>query len=327
MNIVKAELLWSRKCPLKCSYCAMVNHKDNTPSLDQWRAGIDNLKRLDCKFIAIYGAEPLEEFEKLPQVIDYAESSGIHTTLITSGFTKDLNKKLKLLYDFGLRSITTSYDMIPLDHSSGLKSSKALEIIDTFRSFGKVRDVAIVATLTKQNFRELPQVIRKMSDENIWTFFDLIHADRGQAGSKVRNTNLDLMFSDDDFKELANVLDEVIYMKNRGYLCHASEIFLNKLIDEHNEVYNWNCAMERSFPAWVTIDCDGTVYPCDDFQPNTVLNIKMWDLYDMWNDFCASWRSVVLVECPGCCWNTHIDGIAIKQGLIPLSDYIHGLNE
>lgn len=339
MNIVKAEILWSRKCLLKCSYCAMADNRDNRIVLEGWKKGFEQLKKLNCDFLAIYGAEPLEEFEKLPTVIGYAESIGIHTTVITSGITKELNYKLKQLYEHGLRSITTSYDMVSLDTSSSLKSSKALEVIKTFRSFGEIRDAAVVATLTKKNFHLLPETIEQMSSKGIWTFFDLIHFDRGQSGSKVRNTDVTFenVFQKDDFKALADVLSEVISMKKRGYLCHASEIFLNKIIDEHDKVYEWNCADEKCFPAWVTIDCDGTVYPCDDFQPTIfkypngtekeISMIKMWNLYEEWDKFCNTWKKVIMGNCPGCCWNTHIDGIAIKQGLLPLSDYIHGLNK
>jgi MoaA/NifB/PqqE/SkfB family radical SAM enzyme len=303
----------------------MVNNQDNNISIKGWSQGLDNLKKLDCSFIAFYGAEPLEEFEKLPAVMKYAEKIGIHTTVITSGVTKDLDYKLWTLHQHGLRSITTSYDMVPLEHSSGLKSAKALEVIRRFKSFGDVRDVAVVATLTKQNFKYLPETIEQMSSKGIWTFFDLIHADRGQPGSKVRNTNADLLFSTDDFKALADVLLEVISMKKRGYLCHASEIFLKRIISQQNDVYKWNCARESSFPAWVTVDCDGTVYPCDDFHSDSVLNTKIWNLENDWDDFCKSWKSVVLSECPGCCWNTHIDACAIKRGELPLTDYIHNL--
>jgi len=304
----------------------MATGAKNTVSLELWKEGMDQLKKLNCDFLAIYGAEPLEEFShKLPKVIEYAEKIGIHTTLITSGITKDLNYKLRTLYEHGLRSVTTSYDMSPLDHSSGLKTSKALEVISMFRSFGNVRDVAVVATLTNKNFRLLPTTIREMSRSNIWTFFDLIHPDRHQPGSKVRNTNLDLMFSADDLKELAYVLREVITMKKRGYLCHASEIFMNHIISHQNDIYKWNCSKESSFPAWITVDCDGVVMPCDDFHSWTCTQpFKIWNLEDEWNDFCKFQKEMVSLYCPGCCWNTHIDACAIKSGKLPLTDYIHG---
>jgi MoaA/NifB/PqqE/SkfB family radical SAM enzyme len=248
----------------------------------------------------------------------------MRTTVITSGLSKNIYSKLETLYDCNLRSLTTSYDMVSLDSSSDTKSNLALKTIDMFRSFGPVRDVAVVATLTKKNYKELPETIKKMSDNNIWTFFDLIHADRGQPGSKVKNTNLDLMFSPDDFKRLFDVLHFVLHLKKDGYLCHASEIFINKIIEQQSNVYTWNCAKEDNFPAWVTVDCDGTVYPCDDFNFPMDEFFPVWQIYDKWKEFSSVWQKNILDKCPGCCWNTHIDAHAIKRNELPLTDYIHG---
>lgn len=330
MEIVKAEILWSRNCSLKCSYCAMPDGRKNIPTSEQWQAGFHKLKKLGCSFAAFYGAEPLLEFDKLPRAIFFCSLIGIETTVITNGVVPDLVNKLKALYDFGLRSISTSFDMVDsMGNDSLIKSNRAMNVIDIFRSFGEVRDVAIIATLTKKNFKHLPQTIKEMSDKNIWTFFDMIHAYRGQPGTKVKNTNLDLMFSKDDYKALADVLNEVIELKKRGYLCHASEIFLNKIIAEQENIYKWNCAKEKSFPAWVTIDCDGKVLPCDDFnaftfKPQVSKPIYVWELYDNWEKFKETQKHLVHEYCPGCCWNTHIDACAIKEGKLLLTDYIHG---
>jgi len=327
-KIVKCELLWTRICSLKCSYCSMATGKKNSVPLELWMKGMGQLKKLNCDFLAVYGAEPLDDFDKLASLIFYVEGHlDMRTTVITSGLSKNIKSKLEILYDCNLRSLTTSYDMVSLDSSSDTKSNLALKTIDMFRSFGPVRDVAVIATLTKKNYKALPETIKRMSNDNIWTFFDLIHADRGQTGSKVKNTSLDLMFSSDDFKRLIDVLNEVLSLKKQGYLCHASEIFINKIIEQQGNIYKWNCAKEDNFPAWVTVDCNGVVYPCDDFQPDTELKIPIWKIYDEWSKFSEHWKAFVKNACPGCCWNTHIDAHAIKRNELPLTDYIHGTEE
>ena len=324
-KIIKAEILWSRDCSLGCSYCAMADGRRNTISEFDWEMGFYQLKKLGCSFAAFYGAEPLNDFEKLPNVIEYAESIGIHTTVITSGVTPYLNNKLRILYEHGLRSITTSYDMVSLGNSSAIKSAKAMDIINQFRSFGTTRDAAIVATLTRTNFKLLPETIKKMSDKNIWTFFDLIHPDRHQPGSKVKNTE-HLLFRQEDLNELNNVLAEVLSLKKEGYLCHTSESFIKHLSKLRvSTFYTWCCAEEDNFPAFITIDCDGLVYPCDDFQPKEITNIKIWEIADRWEEFCSVWKKEVIATCPGCCWNTHLDAHAIKRNELPITDYIHGM--
>lgn len=328
-QIIKAEILWSRDCYLGCSYCAMADGRKNIISIEDWIKGFDQLKKLGCSFAAFYGAEPLNDFEKFPEIIEYAESIGICTTVITSGITSYLNDKLEMLYKHGLRSITTSYDMIPLGNSSDIKSAMAIHTINRFRSFGPTRDAAVVATLTRTNFKLLPETIIKMSNENIWTFFDLIHPDRHQPGSKVKNTeSFDLLFRQEDLDELNDVLTKVLLLKKEGYLCHTSESFINHLSKVRiPTLYTWCCAEEDNFPAFVTVDCDGLVYPCDDFQPKEITNIKIWEIADRWEEFCSVWKKEVIATCPGCCWNTHLDAHAIKRNELPITDYIHNMGD
>ena len=336
-RVVKCELLWTRVCPLSCSYCAIADGRRNTVPLTEWFKGFDQLKQLGCSFIAIYGAEPLADFDKLPEVIDFAESLGIHTTVITSGCVSDLNKKLSELYSSGLRSITTSYDAVSQDSSSQTKSKRAPQVIEVFRSFGPVRDSAIVVTLTRQNYSSLPLIIETMSAMNIWTFFDLIHPDRGQSGSKVKNTDLDLLFKKEDFVPLLAVLQKVGEMKKKGYLCHSSYHFFEtvKLVGAYMQTipdnpiapYIWNCSDYECFPSWVTADCQGDVHPCDDFYTTDAPIIKIWEIADLWDKFCTIWKPIVKEKCPGCLWNTHIDSHLIKRGLLPMTDYIHGLEK
>lgn len=325
MKLVKAEILWTRQCALKCSYCAMATGERNTPTLTQWKKGFVDLKELGCCFAAFYGAEPLADFDKLPETIQFAESIGIHTTVITSGITDHLNDKLQILYEHGLRSITTSFDAYSNDKSSNTKSKVALDTIDIFRSFGPVRDCAAVVTLTKQNYELLPLIIETMTASNVWTFFDIIHPDRKQPGSKVKDTNLDLLFSKKDINDLCEILKKVYFMKEDGYLCHASKPFINLLKSDaaNDALYTWNCANEM-FPSWITVDCDGSVRPCDDFYIKGLSDIKVWNLSAYFELFTEIWHKQITDMCPGCLWNTHIDAHLIKAGRLPLTDYIHG---
>ena len=335
--IIKAEMLWTRMCPLKCSYCAMADGRRNTVCLENWERGLSQLRKLGCSFLAFYGAEPLSDFDKLPEVIFAAEQVGMHTTVITSGITTSLNEKLAELYHNGLRSITASYDAVSQDASSIMKSNKAMEVIDSFRSNGPVRDSAIVVTLTRMNYISLPSIIKTMTEKKIWTFFDIIHPDRGQPGSKVKNTDIEYLFRKEDYVKLVKVLVEVEQLKRQGYLCHTSHNFIQTMkvaaafmtMGEHNpiEAYMWKCSDYSQFPSWVTVDCDGTVYACDDFQPKDCTMIKVWEIHDLWYKFANTWKKCVDKGCPGCLWNTHIDAHQIKVGTLPITDYIHGTEE
>jgi MoaA/NifB/PqqE/SkfB family radical SAM enzyme len=305
----------------------MRNYMPNSPTLEEWKRGFDNLKSLGCQFAAFYGAEPLIEFEKLPETIEYAEKLGIRTTVITSGVVKDVNQKLLMLYNHGLRSLTTSYDYVPNDFSSNIKTNKALQLLEAFRNFGKVRDLAVVVTLTKKNLDYLPEIILEMTFRGIWTFFDIIHPDRGQPGSKVKNSDLDLLLTKKDYPRLMKILDQVMILKKNGCLVHTSTNFhalIQMITLFENDLFKWNCAKSAAFPSWVTVDADGRVLPCDDFDTKAV-HIKVWELNHFWVEFGRKWVYEVLFKCPGCCWNTHYDSHEIKLGRLPITDYIHGM--
>ncbi len=326
MNIVKAEILWTRICSLRCSYCGMADGRVNSLPLHLWFQGVDNLKYLGCGFIAFYGAEPLLDFNLLPKVVGYAEKSGIHTTVISSGVVANFYEKLDILYQEGARSLSMSFDMVDLDKFSELKTSRAVEGLTYFKNKG-VRDVAAIATLTSKNYTLYPSMVKRMSELGIWCFFDLIHWDRGQPGSKCRNYDgiKDLLFSKEDIEGLVLVLQKVEKLKEEGFLCHSSKAFLRELTKNNCELirnYNWNCGDEKDFPAWVTIDCNGLVYCCDDFQPRGS-SFLIYDLYNRWEEFGKFWKPIVRKGCSGCCWNTHIDAHLIKRGDLPFSDYVH----
>lgn len=328
-QLVKAEILFSRKCNLKCSYCSMVTRRENTLSVDDWKKGMDQLKKLGCGFAAFYGAEVLLEFDKLIEVLPYAESIGIDTTIITNGTLPKTEEMLEKLYLAGASSLSMSYDPIPIDKSSQIKSDKAIELLTWFKNLGKsVRDVAAIATLTKENYSKLPEMVYEMSSMGIWTFYDIYHFDRDQPGSKTASLEPRFAFNtDEDRRRLLTVLHSVNEMRKQGYLVHTNEHYLNVLGKQNCQTlkdYNWNCSDYEVFPSWVTVDCDGVVYPCDDFQPEVAGGFKVTELYTEWFAFKKKMKFLTKALCPGCAWNTHIGAHAIKAGLEDINDYVHG---
>ena len=333
MKLVKAEILWTRKCPLSCSYCNMVNDKENTMTRDEWYRGLDNLKELGCEFAAFYGAEPLYDFGFLPEVVGYAEKIGIYTTVITGGLAsgKVTCNKLRLLKEGGATSLSVSYDLKTEEDSSIIKSNRALPMLKTFRGDCGVqlRDIAAITTLTRKNLPFLFKSIKDMTAEGIWTLFDFIHWDREQLGSKCKGSAKGLRFVKDDVEQVIDTLKAIMNLKALGYKVHTSQYFVD-LIEKNPELllnYNWNCAASKYndvFPSWVTVDCDGKVRPCDDFDPPNVSSCRIDDLTEAkLKELSLLWKKEILLGCPGCLWNTHIDAHAIKLGEVPFSDYVH----
>lgn len=305
----------------------MADQRKNTAPLKDWIKAFTYLRKHDPAIAVFFGAEPLHDFNKLPEVIQHCEKIGIPTTIITSGIVNDFEKKLTTLYKHKLRSLSMSFDMIDLNKGSSLKTHKAIEGLQFFKSIGPIRDLAVIATLTKTNYHLFPDMIRQMSELEIWSLFDPLHLDRGFPGTKCSSGGgtKELMFTDEDIPGLQTMFKKVLSLKKRGFLVHASVPYLEKIIHGASSFtgkYNWKCANDVScFPSWITIDCDGKVHVCDDNHPPSPF--YMTNLSAQWNDFVDYWRNYVIKNCPGCAWNNYEESYLIAKGLVPKSAFVH----
>jgi len=337
-KIVKAEILWTRKCNLRCSYCGMVYDKNPIIKKDWelWKRGLDNLKELSGEnfFTAVYGAEPLVDFEYLPEYFEYTNKLGFYHTLITNCTVKDAKKKLIELVNAGLNSLTVSFDgnMEELkDKSSAIKSSKGLDTLFWFQKEfkKKYRDLAVVFTLTRTNLFNILEWIPYFSERGIYVFFDLIHSDIGNPGTKCKNYKgiEDLVFQPEHIQLLREFGISLKKLKDTGnYNIHQSYSFIDILINHpYTYIYKtWNCAWEEVFPSWLTIDYDGTTRVCDDFYIKGNKDWKFWDLSNKnWEEFVEYWTEVTRDKCKGCLWNTHWDAHRIKEGRETFKGYIN----
>jgi len=285
--LTKAEVLFTRRCPLRCSGCSIFRVDENgvtdnnqadaeEATMDEWFRTLDNLSELGTQFIALYGAEPAQVPNRVASFLHYAENIvKIPTSVITSGvgLTTDI---LDLWWNSGLRSLTMSVDGLADDQtssvSSKVKTNKAWQFLKYWvEKYGsQMRDAEGCMTLTRKNVAVLPELIKVMTDKNVWLHFDMIHSNRGQPYSKVeRHVDLTgLMFeSDEDVQILNEAIDQVIAMKSGGYLIHPS---VESLIGmkKHGPKMDWQCCQgESGFLGFVTVDPNCVIRPCDDFLP------------------------------------------------------------
>ena len=234
--------------------------------------------------------------------------------------------------------MTVSYDGYnPADLSSKRKTSKGLEVLNWFReTYNGLRDTAVVVTINRENFLDIPKIIKEMSDLGHWTLFDFIHPDRGQYGSKCKNNDetKKLLFRKEDLPKLCDVLFIILGMKEIGYLVHWPKELLAFVIKRPEVLlkYDWHCVeyikqgqkTTNPFPSWITIDNTGEVYCCDDFQiKDRKEKFYIWEIADKWWDFRKYWLERTRKECPGCLWNTHWTSNQTAVGNLPFEDYIH----
>jgi len=336
MNIVKAEILWTRLCNLRCQYCNMYRTDASAnvkKDWELWKLGLRRLKDLDCGFTAVYGAEPLMDMNYLGDFFEETNNLGIYHTLISNCSLKDTKERITELCNQGLKSLTVSFDGNEdelNDDSSSLKSGNGIETLRWFMKTFDYRDAAVVFTLTKTNLESILKWIPVLSKEGIFVFFDLIHSDIGNPGTKCRNyEGIDeLLFSMEDADKLRKFAAQMIEMKKEGkYTIHQSNTFLDVLhkTPERYINYEWNCAKDFGFPAWLSIDNDGLARVCDDFYIKGEKDWYFWELTpEVFNgEYTEYWKEKTIQHCKGCFWNTHWDAHRIKQGDETFEDYVN----
>lgn len=337
-KLTKAEILWTRKCPLTCSYCAMIDYDFEKAPVQQMIKGVDRLADLGCGFFAIYGSSPLYDFDGLPEFVKHAESKGILTTVIVDAIDKKSFEKLNILHDHGLRSLTVSWDgnaigesgekgLLPIhvDKQTQLKSLRGLHLANRWeKCHPGLRDIEVVSTITRKNSRHIIEELPGIIAQGYWFSFDFIHPDRGQPGTKSKGHDDTLVFrpgkDEDQVVEFARA---IISIKNKYKLVHQSLGYLNEVANNPEMItkFSWKCT-GATFPSWVTIDADGTVLPCDDFWTNR--DFKVWDFTeDKLAEFSVLYTKEIEDKCPGCAWSTHYDAVQIMENKSGFDEYVH----
>lgn len=326
MKITKVELLWSRSCPFTCAGCRMpsnLRHPDAVPvfhagTKQQWMQGAKNIRALGAEFVAIYGAEPLDRMNGLPEMIDALREQGMAVTVITA--LPNGKRMRQLLNDSTLDSVTVSYDALDDaeadDYSDSHRRTKSRAGWAMLEKSDQIMDRAVVATVTSDNAGDIEEMARRATERGYWFMFDILHGDSGPLGKCGRGGVL----SPPTQEQGRKMAEALLRLKLGGMKVHASKEYLSKVRDEYNGDPRalWHCKGEST--GWLTVDADGAIMPCDDWQKRYP-NAKIWDNIDTVD--LAAWKDSAVNDCEGCAWNTHWDACAIERGEIPLGSYVH----
>jgi MoaA/NifB/PqqE/SkfB family radical SAM enzyme len=82
--LVGANLYITQRCNLRCVYCSSPLRRTPELSTAQWQAILDQLAELGCRRLTILGGEPLLRAD-LAQLIDHARGRGLRTVVTSNG--------------------------------------------------------------------------------------------------------------------------------------------------------------------------------------------------------------------------------------------------
>jgi len=266
--------LLTRKCNLKCDYCAIVKNYDNKPpeypDLNHYfqnemttRDVIEGIIRFHQHnpdaFHIFYGGEPMLR-KDLSEIITFCNDMDIHYTIISNN-TEEIQPLIKNLLKEceQIRGFTASVDPVIFSKNTMLvsvdrirKSRQGIESLLELKKY--IKDVVAEITVMKENEDSLYSLVRMLSDNGI---------------------NSDITFIDiakSPYYDFSNITDENLLVQQSGTLREQMTKLLQSDLDIHMkealipEMWKilpseMNCGIDRNLHN-VSVDADGTIRLC-----------------------------------------------------------------
>lgn len=266
--------LLTRKCNLRCNYCAIVRNYKNKPiEYPDMKHYIKNempaevviktLKKFKVHnpdmFHLFYGGETLLKPD-LADIINYCNENEIYYTIISNN-TPEVQPALVKLFNkvHHIEGFTSSVDPIfnepDLNKDRVRKSIEGLQRLKELQAAGLVKDVVAEITVMKNNQHFLYQLICNLSKEEIYsdiTFVD-IAKNNYYDFSNIKDENLSVQPT----LSLAGQLLDI--MHDHSLLVHMKDVLIPRMFDTLPS--NFDCELENGLHN-LTIDADGTIRLC-----------------------------------------------------------------
>lgn len=292
--------LLTRKCNLKCDYCAIVRNYPNMPNLYptighymknqmSYQYVIEVLDMIKAHnadaFHIFYGGEPLL-FTGLHHVVNHCNENDIYYTIISNN-TQDIQPLIKDLFDKTdyIQGFTSSVDPVTDTEFSSMKLDRVTKSIEGLKKLkeiqakGKVKDVVAEITVMKNNLKYLYQLIETLTKNEISSDVTFIDIAKTQFYDFSNITDPNLLVTKEDAKEVMNSL------VNSKLDIHMKEILLSAILDILPS--NMDCELEKNVHN-ISIDADGTLRLCLRIRGVLTPTIRADDIIDRENDFCLS---------------------------------------
>jgi len=319
-----ANILLTRKCNLRCSYCNIIrdyigipaeykkmkHFYDNEHGVADWIQVFDRIhnNNPDCFFI-LYGGEPMVHPDIIP-IVKYLKDSGYAHTIISNNSTKQIRDKIMELYNTigTLPGFTASIDpelCLYLDNratredDSIKKTIAGFEYLRQLKREGIADDVVAEITVSSKNINYLYRTVKILSENDIWSSITTIddQKDNHYDFSNV-NKGSPLMTTPDLRTRL--IFDEI--QKDKTLKVHMPE-----LLDSLYEVLpaNMKCRIHENVHN-VTVDADQTFRLCLRVEGTEASKISVLDGIDskgnITQNLIDAFEKDYKSYCKGCNW-------------------------
>jgi len=316
-DIQIANILLTRRCNLRCSYCRLVrdlpevpeyplmdHYKENELDADGWIDIIARLKNNNPDvFLVIYGGEPFL-YNDLPKVLNYCHEANVHYTVISNN-TDGIQKRIESVCEEigGFYGFTSSVDPLMLKDGDDWddvreKSRKGFERLKEMKESGKAKDVVAEITAFKSTLPYLYDTVKLLSDNGIYSSITTLDQQKNKYYDFSTISDTDELVPKDDYtKEVFKKIQD-----DESLLIHIPEL-LDKVYDDLP--CNMRCNIFKDIHN-VTIDADGSLRLCLRIRGIETPKYSFKDLID--EDGVVSKKFNDALEkdyeetCDGCIW-------------------------
>ncbi|MEI6102090.1 MAG: radical SAM protein, partial [Eubacteriales bacterium] len=178
---------FTNSCNLACKHCYQ-NARHALPdelTLEERLRIVDEMDKNNVSLLAFSGGEPLMSRD-FWSVAEYAHKKGMHLSVATNGtlITKEVAERLR---DIGVNYVEISIDSVHPEKHDSFRGGpghwdKAIAGIKNCVEAGKL-EVGLAATITRNNFDELDDLIQLCKDLKVNAFyvFNFIPTGRGKG--------------------------------------------------------------------------------------------------------------------------------------------------
>ena len=287
-----ANILLTRLCNLRCSYCNIVQNYKNKPieypdinhyvknNLNpyEWLEILSRLRNNNPDiFFILYGGEPFL-YPGIEIIIKELNDWDANYTIITNN-TDDIQENIQKTLEYveyfkGFTSSIDPYLVYPQEKLFELynettakdiihKSQKGFEKLKYYKKENKAKDVVAEITIIGQTGADyLIPLIELLTSEGIWasiTVVDFKKTDYYDFSGVSNNETSIHNFGVHKHENIRNKFDEIIKRSNAGeLLVHLPEL-LNTLYDSLPS--NYDCKLNEDLHN-VTVDADGSFRLC-----------------------------------------------------------------
>ena len=330
--------LLTRKCNLKCDYCAIVKNYEGMPeeyppmshyvknemTTSDVIEGLFQFKEHNPDaFHILYGGEPLLR-KDLATIISFCNREDIHYTIISNNTLEILPLiiKLKQNVEGKIKGFTASIDPVFFDESQSEDSiRKSLQGFASLKAMkDDVEDVVAEITVMKHNQQYLYQLVQMLTDHGI---------------------NSDITFVDiakSPYYDFSNIYDRELLVGPSAMLADQFQKINDNDVDVHMKNVllpgmwgtlpsNMDCEIEKNLHN-VSVDADGTIRLClriRGVSAPKLVTIK--DLFDQDHNVSpiahAAIKNDKKMYCKLCNHTCHLMSKYIDQNNLSPDDLVH----